>query len=599
VLPPFGGLVPWRFPADPIIIEQWFQGNGPDPLPAEFAVFHWDEARDLDLYLFAEGGRHLEMTLYDAEQQVIAATSVGGGAGMRIQAAADDEGHIHVPELPPGTYVLAFGPGDFGTTYSVSIGLSDVHCVNQTGAGCGPECGGGCYASVQAAVNAASDGHNVHIAEGTYTDPAGTVAAVTKPLAIIGGYSQDFGSFDPDMYQTVLDAGGGGSVITVTDAAGVMLRHLTLINGDGTGNCGTIGCGGGIYAENAELYVEHSVIVDNVGSGGGRGWGGGVYVDNSLSGRPTTIAESRIENNSGSLSASNGGDGGGIYAFYGGITLEKNEIVGNVACESNTTMCFGGGLYLSNVSYADVLTNVIGGNEVNRGGGTTSWGGGLFISGGSGVYLADNRIEGNRANDGGGGGIDVSWSQVHLTRNRITDNQAGTGGGLYIRSLTPVTLTNNLITDNIVSFRGGGVYLVHSSLPPSQALLVNNTVVNNADSGVATWGYTVMTLTNNLLAGNPVGILTTHPASATITADTNLFWNGSDPIVGANAIQDDPLLTSDYRLRESSPALDAGLNIPGLTTDIESNPRPWDEYDIGAFEGARWEVYLPLVLRDF
>jgi len=34
----------------------------------------------------------------------------------------------------------------------------------------------------------------------------------------------------------------------------------------------------------------------------------------------------------------------------------------------------------------------------------------------------------------------------------------------------------------------------------------------------------------------------------------------------------------------------------------ESNPRPepgGTDYDIGAFEGARWEVYLPLVVRNY
>ncbi|MFB0537914.1 MAG: hypothetical protein ACETWR_23380, partial [Anaerolineae bacterium] len=51
-----------------------------------------------------------------------------------------------------------------------------IHCVNQTGAGCDLVCGGGCYASVQAAVNAAASGHQIRIAGGTYTSAIGTVA---------------------------------------------------------------------------------------------------------------------------------------------------------------------------------------------------------------------------------------------------------------------------------------------------------------------------------------------------------------------------------------------------------------------------------------
>jgi hypothetical protein len=46
--------------------------------------------------------------------------------------------------------------------------------------------------------------------------------------------------------------------------------------------------------------------------------------------------------------------------------------------------------------------------------------------------------------------------------------------------------------------------------------------------------------------------------------------------------------------------VDAGLTVSWLTTDLEGNPRPQDGgYDIGAFEGVRWEVYLPLVLRNY
>jgi hypothetical protein len=92
---------------------------------------------------------------------------------------------------------------------------------------------------------------------------------------------------------------------------------------------------------------------------------------------------------------------------------------------------------------------------------------------------------------------------------------------------------------------------------------------------------------------------------STISADTNLFWNTSDPITGSNAILQDPLLTADYHLGSGSPAIDAGLTIPWLVVDLEGNPRPQGtKYDIGAFEieasgEVGLEVYLPLILRNF
>jgi hypothetical protein len=137
----------------------------------------------------------------------------------------------------------------------------NIRCVNATGTGCEPGlCGGGCYASIQAAINAATPGSEIWIAGGTYA-PGGTVAVITKELRIFGGYAPDFGGFDPDMYHTVLDAQWGGSVISITNAGDVILMHLTLTHGDGTGNCySTVGCGGGIYVRDSILHVGHCMM---------------------------------------------------------------------------------------------------------------------------------------------------------------------------------------------------------------------------------------------------------------------------------------------------------------------------------------------------
>jgi hypothetical protein len=101
--------------------------------------------------------------------------------------------------------------------------------------------------------------------------------------------------------------------------------------------------------------------------------------------------------------------------------------------------------------------------------------------------------------------------------------------------------------------------------------------------------YVALTLTNNLIAGHTVGVTNTQPASSTVTADTNLFWNTSDPITGTNGIRENPLLTTDYHLGAGSPAVNTGL---------DGNPRPQGGgYDIGAFEYV-CRVHLPLVLRN-
>jgi len=476
--------------------------------------------------------------------------------------------------------------------------LGTTYCVNQTGAGCnGAACGGGCYSSLQAAVNAAGTGDEVHIAGGTYA-PGGTVAAISgKELVLRGGYDSTCAGFDPDQYETVLDAQWGGSVISITNAGDVLLEHLTLTHGDGTGSCGGGGCGGGIYASGTNLHVGHCVITDNVGTASGSGYGGGIYVSNS-SGH-VDIWSSRILSNTANTSSTGSGNGGGIYITGGSVSVVENQIVDNLAkLASSGSMPFGGGLYLTSLTQGDVLTNVIRGNRGSPSGSPTSWGGGLYVSGSLAVLVSGNRIEDNHAS-GGGGGVYSDWNSAHLTRNVIVSNTSSGGGGVYIRALTPVTLSNNLIAGNTSSFLGGGVYVGHYEPPPTQAVLVNNTIADNGDTGVVGYNSVVLTMTNNLIAGHTVGLTTTIPSSATVSADTNLFWNTSDPITGTGGIREDPLLWGSYHLREGSPALDAGLNVDWLTVDLDGNPRAWDEYDIGAFEGARWEVFLPLVVRNY
>jgi hypothetical protein len=478
-----------------------------------------------------------------------------------------------------------------------------TRCVNATGTGCDPgTCGGGCYASLQAAVNAAANGNEIRVAGGTYA-AGGTVAVITKELRVFGGYTPDLSGFDPDMYHTVLDAQWGGSVISITNAGDVMLMHLTLTHGDGTGNCySTVGCGGGIYVQDSILHVGGCVITNNVGSTVGGGWGGGLYALDS----DVEMWGSLIVSNTASTDPST------TYTAYGGgvnvslstgahsASLRENQLldnVGNVSAKGR-----GGGIYLSGLSNAEVVTNTIRGNRATTYNATSGWGGGLYIEDCSGVYVAGNRIENNVTHPnpsygGYGGGVYIYGSDADLTRNTIVSNTTSQGGGVFIRSEQPVTLSNNLIARN--GPYGGGVHVTEYYTPSfSRAILVNNTIADNGGTGVTVNYYGFVTLTNNIVAGHATGLNTPSPFSGTISATTNLFWNVLDPITGTNGIWQDPWLMGNYHPREGSPALDAGLTIPWLTTDLDGVPRPKNGvYDIGAFEGAWWEVFLPLVLR--
>ncbi len=122
--PPWRQAVRWIYPSNPEVINSFFENPEPGPLPREYGIFGWHEEGDLNLYLFTEGGDHLEMTLYDLDGQIIATTVAEGDSPLGERAPGDSYGHIHVPDLPPGTYVLGFGPGDFATEYYWTTSLA-------------------------------------------------------------------------------------------------------------------------------------------------------------------------------------------------------------------------------------------------------------------------------------------------------------------------------------------------------------------------------------------------------------------------------------------------------------------------------------------
>lgn len=462
----------------------------------------------------------------------------------------------------------------------------NVHCVNLTGTGCAGDCGS-CYASVQAAVGAALPGQEIRIAGGVYTGSLGTVAVITESLRLVGGYSPDLAVFDPITYQTALDAQWGGSVVVVTGTADVLLRHLMLTRGDGSGNeCySSDGCGGGIYAVTATVQMEHCAIVENVGSSSGSGAGGGVYIFHSIGSTATArIDDCLIANNAASTDGP--GSGGGAFLHTPNAAAPAAILASHF--ELNTasaiTQGLGGGVFLH--YYATFGGNLFQGNAGSRGPGGPGSGGALYLWYAPGVILDRNRFLSNTASLSGD----------------------GVGGMMQAYSLVALTMTNNLVAHNAASRIGGGIYLDGwYAARGITALLIHNTLVDN-DAGAAGEGiwvsrYVALDLINNLIAGHTVGVTNTHPESSLISAYANLFWNDADPIVGANSVRQDPLLWPDYHLDHASPAINRGV-FTWVVTDFDGEPRPdWCFPDVGFDEfitghGGCQHVYLPLVVRN-
>lgn len=417
----------------------------------------------------------------------------------------------------------------------------------------GGNCGGAtpCYATIQLAVDAASDLDLIKVAAGTYTDlhvrlrndvtttgVVTQVAYISVTLTIEGGYTtSNWTTPDPVAHPTTLDAQGKGRVIYITGDIAPTIEGLRITGGDAKGMGGhaltSEPSGGGIYIWDALAVLENNWIYSNTAD-----LGGGLYLFDSVwsQNKPgATIAGNTIFSNTAGggggialhLSTANvsgnvvrdnhAGDGGGLHLFFGAPTIQRNII------NANTAEGKGGGGYFD-LSSPILINNVI----------------------------ADNHVENSL---GKGSGLYFDSASSHMSHNTIARNTGGDGSGIYVVdhfdwALPTVWMTNTILVNQSVGLSANGVSTV----------TVNGILWYNTPITVSKSVTTVVTV-NNQFTGNPL-----------FAAD-------------------------GYHLSLSSAAVDKGVNA-GVFEDIDGESRPRGiGYDLGADELWPKMVYLPLVRK--
>lgn len=446
-----------------------------------------------------------------------------------------------------------------------------------TTAGTGTACTQDTPCSLQTALGQAVSGDTIYVAQGTYTGTGAAVVTVTQSITLAGGWDgAPAGAVvrAPAAYPTTLDGEGLRRVVFITGSVASAIDGFIITRGNASNAADYTGIGGGIYSHGANPAITNNIITNNVAftSITSRGMGGGIYMEGATS---AVIAGNLIVSNTASTDYQ--GKGGGVFVQLSNVAITDNTFQGNVA---------------------GVTAN--------------SMGGGLGLSGGL-VSVNGNLIQGNTsspAGEGFGGGFYSQFGEPALAGNTIVNNTAPYGAVTFEHN-AHITLTNNIVAQN-----SRGVFVRGNAGNPLSGILVNNTIVQNDGEGVYVgWyssGYATLVLTNNIVAGHTVGVYA-YPDAGTnvVTATHTLFYDNITNTVGslitsANAITgSDHLFVNpaegDYHILPHSPAIDAGIDVPWLTTDIDGDARPWPSggiYDIGADE-ARWlpPVYLPLVLR--
>jgi len=230
--------------------------------------------------------------------------------------------------------------------------------------------------------------------------------------------------------------------------------------------------------------------------------------------------------------------------------------------------------------------------------------------------IRGNTIHGNRAN-----GIHMNGdfsvqpgdgiiSQALVENNVIYGNGAGGGSGINMDGVQDSLVRNNLLYDNHAS--GISLYQIDGGGPSTGNRVLNNTVIVASDGR---WALNVQDGSGSNTARNNV-LLNLHPSRGSIdicsaclpgfTSDRNVVmdrfviedgsfitlaqWqaatgqDGNSLLAAPGALFEDAA-NDDYRLRATSPAVDAGETRADVPSDIAGTTRPQGAgFDIGSYE---------------
>ncbi|BCD62251.1 hypothetical protein NitYY0826_C1127 [Nitratiruptor sp. YY08-26] len=233
------------------------------------------------------------------------------------------------------------------------------------------------FATIQKAIDSASDGDEIWVAKGTYT--LSNTINVNKAVGIYGGFNGTESQRDQRDWQahkTIVDGNNSAVCFNITadatldgfditkgknfDGGGILNNHSnpTITNCNIYENTAYGGSGGGIYNNYSNPTITNCNIYKNTAYN----YGGGIY----NGGSNPTITNCNIYKNT---TYSDGG--GGIYNILSSPTITNNNIYDNTASGQSG---YGGGIYNYNSSPTITNNNIYNNTAEGRGG----YGGGIY-----------------------------------------------------------------------------------------------------------------------------------------------------------------------------------------------------------------------------
>ncbi|MFH1998128.1 MAG: right-handed parallel beta-helix repeat-containing protein [Planctomycetota bacterium] len=306
------------------------------------------------------------------------------------------------------------------------------------------------YSTIQAAIDAASDFDEVHVAPGTYFEN----------INFLGKRIELLGTGGPEI--TTINGNQTGSVVTFQngEVETSVLNGFTVTNGSGTLEDGKV-VGGNIYCWQASPRIKNNHVRLNayVERGGGfYGLNSNAILETNRFEKSPAYLGCAICFNGGSpvihenlISRNTGGIGIGM-SLMGTHDVEVSENL----ISSNIGDYQGGGIDIYQSSLVTVEGNYFLGNDNSSGG----WGAGLYSDASNGVQIRNNTFEANIAGHEGGGIYIEHTSNITIECNTFLDNLAKqSGGGAYISNFCQAMnmVDNDFIRNEAQTYVGGGL----------------------------------------------------------------------------------------------------------------------------------------------
>jgi hypothetical protein len=391
------------------------------------------------------------------------------------------------------------------------------------------------FATIQDAVDAAIDGDEVVLADGTYVEDV-EILDLSVTLRSQSG-NRDLCVIDGQFTGLNIVGGLTGDDVTV--------RDLTIRD------CPTRAVVIGAFAS---VDLRNCVIADCTNIGG-----------MFMSGEALTMIDCLVRDN-----ASSSG-GAGLVISAGDVTISNTIFRDNDASGNSP---YGGGVAVSGDASVLIFDSVFRRNTAI--GTVAGRGGGLGVQGGSAepVMIANTVFDDNESNDRGGG-MYIEYRGAVLGNVEFTSNVGLAGGAMFLENSggAPVqfTISNALIADNdATNGSGGGIRLNQdATLTVTNATIFRNTATGFAGGGVAVGPNSSGTFTNCIVGGNTPNDFAGAGTIAVTYSDVE------DGFAGAGNISQAPLFVDinagDYRLTSGSPCIDAGntLACVGPAMDLD------------------------------